>query len=97
LRCPAEHRSCIVKVMGYTAERTIPMPLMLGELYAALKSANVSDDQARRAAEEVAGSERRLSHIESDLALLKWMVATTAALGLGNLWLSFSILGRLPR
>jgi hypothetical protein len=74
---------------------------MLGNLYAALRSANVSDEQARAAAEEVAGFDHRIDRIESDLLLIKWMVATLLAvqlgLGLGNLWLSFNIVGRLPR
>jgi hypothetical protein len=74
---------------------------MLGQLYAALRSANVSDEHARAAAEEVAGFEVRISRIESDLRLIKWMVGTLLALqlglGFGNLWLSFNILGRLPR
>jgi len=74
---------------------------MLGQLYAALRSANVSDEQARAAAEAVAGFESRLARIEGDLRLIQWMLGTVVAvvvgLGLGNLWLSFSILGRLPR
>ena len=77
------------------------VPLMLGQLYAALRTANVPDDQARAAAEEVAGFEFRISRIESDLRLIKWMVGTLVALqiglGFGNLWLSFNILSRLPR
>ena len=77
------------------------MPLMLGHLYAALRSANLSDDQARAAAEEVAGFDTRISKIEARLLLLQWMVGTLLALqiglGFGNLWLSFDILSRLPR
>ena len=73
------------------------MPLMLGQLYTALRSANVPDEHARAAAEEVAGFETRIGRIESDLHLIKWMLGTIAALGFGNLWLSFNILGRLPR
>jgi hypothetical protein len=82
-------------------EGTNVVPLMLGHLYSALRSANVSDDQARAAAEEVAGFETGFSRIESDLRLIKWMVGTLVALqiglGFGNLWLSFNILSRLPR
>jgi hypothetical protein len=72
---------------------------MLGQLYAALRSANVPDDHARAAAEEVAGFENRIARIEGDLRLIQWMlgsvVALVVGLGLGNLWLSFNILGRL--
>ena len=74
---------------------------MLGELYAALRSANVPDEHARAAAEEVAGFETRIGRMKSDLHLIKWILGTLVALqiglGLGNLWLSFNILGRLPR
>jgi hypothetical protein len=77
------------------------VPLMLGQLYAALRTANVPGDQARAAAEEVAGFELRISRIDSDLRIIKWMVGSLIALqfgfGLGNLWVSFNILGRLPR
>lgn len=82
-------------------EGTNVVPLMLGQLYAALLSANVPADQARAAAEEVAGFDTRIGKIEGRLLLLQWMVGTLLALqiglGFGNLWLSFNILSRLPR
>ena len=53
-----------------------------------------------QAAEEVAGYETGLSSIEAKLRVLTWMVGfsltLTLALGIGNLWLSFQMLGRLP-
>jgi hypothetical protein len=74
---------------------------MLGQLYAALRTANVPDEHARAASEEVAGIETRICRIESNLHVIKWVIGTLIALqlglGLGNLWLSFNILGRLPR
>ena len=82
-------------------EGTNVVPLMLGQLYAALRTANVPDDQARAAAEEVAGFDSRIGRIEGALNLMQWMLGTVIALvlglGLGHLWLSFNILGRLPR
>jgi hypothetical protein len=81
-------------------EGTNVVPLMLGQLYAALRTANVPDDQARAAAEEVAGFDSRIGRIERDLLVIKWMLGTLLALqiglGFGNLWLSFNILSRLP-
>jgi hypothetical protein len=72
---------------------------MLGSLYDALRSANVADDKARLAAEEVALHEN--ARLAGDVRLVKWMLGTLIALqialGAGNLWLSFNILGRLPR
>lgn len=61
------------------------MSLMLGKLYTALKSAGASDGEAEAAAAEVAGYENRLGKIETDVAVIKWMVgfnlaATTAML-----------------
>ena len=56
------------------------MPMMLGRLYAALRKANVPEDEAREASEEVAGYETRLTKVESDLSVLKWMVAANIGL-----------------
>jgi hypothetical protein len=72
-------------------------------LRAALKLANVPDDAADRAAEEVAGFENRLAKIEADLTLLRWMVsvnvALTAVAGAPAVWLLIRVaakVGALP-
>jgi hypothetical protein len=52
---------------------------MISELYDALKSAGAPDDQARKAAEVMAGYENRFSRIVADLSLLKWMVGFALA------------------
>jgi len=65
------------------------MGMMLGSLYQALIDAKVTEERARRAAEEVALFETRLVPIERDLTLLKWMVGFNLALCLlmfGKLW-----------
>ena len=41
--------------------------------------------------------ESRLAGIDARLSLLTWMVATLTALAIGNLWLAFNILARLPK
>jgi hypothetical protein len=56
------------------------MAVMMGRLYAALREANVPEDKATAAAEEVAGFENRLGKVEGDLTLLKWMVGFNLAL-----------------
>jgi hypothetical protein len=56
-------------------------------LYDALKSAGAPDDQARKAAEVVAGYENRFARIETDLTLLKWMVGFNLAITIGVLML----------
>jgi len=52
--------------------------------YEALKEAGASDEKAREAAEEIAGFENRLTNIEGELKLIKWMLgfnlAATAAI-----------------
>jgi hypothetical protein len=58
------------------------MALMMGALYDALKSANVDDEKARKAAEEVAGFETRIASIDSRLAVLQWMLGSNIALTL---------------
>jgi hypothetical protein len=61
------------------------MALMLGALHRALMGAGASEEDARKAAEEVAGFENRLAKVEGDLVLLKWMVGTNIVLSLGIL------------
>ncbi len=46
------------------------------------KSAGADDDKARKAAEELAAYEPRFSKLESDVALLKWMVGFNIGLTL---------------
>lgn len=64
------------------------MSLMMGSLYEALRRANVPDDVARQAAEEVAGYDSRIAHVERDLTVLKWMVGS-------NIGLTIVVLARL--
>jgi hypothetical protein len=65
------------------------MALMLGALHRALIGAGASDDEARKAAEEVAGYERELASVKTDLTLLKWMVGTNIAMTIAILWKVF--------
>lgn len=58
------------------------MALMLSKTYDALRAAGAPDDMAREAAEEIAGFEDRLTGIESDLKLLKWMLGFNLALSM---------------
>lgn len=58
------------------------MALMMGALYDALKSANVDDEKARKAAEEVASFEQRINAIAGELSIVKWMVGSNIALTL---------------
>ncbi|MEO0875856.1 MAG: integrase [Bacteroidota bacterium] len=52
---------------------------MMGSLYNALVQAGVGQDEAAKAAEEVASYENRIAKIEVDLAVLKWMVGFNIA------------------
>ncbi len=58
------------------------MALMLSKTYDAFRAAGAPDDKAREAAEEIAGFEDRLTGIESDLKLLKWMLGFNLALSM---------------
>jgi hypothetical protein len=73
------------------------MPLMLGALYRALREAQVGDEHAQQAAEEVAAYDARLHIIESRLTLVTWMLGVVIALLIGVFWQGFTIMGRLPR
>jgi hypothetical protein len=57
------------------------MTLRLGALQDALLDPG-NAEKATRAAEELAGYDNRLSAIERDLTLLKWMVGTNVGLTL---------------
>jgi hypothetical protein len=52
---------------------------MLGKLYRALRSAEVSDDQAQAAGEEVAQFLNRVTKVEGDVLSLKWMIWSDAS------------------
>lgn len=64
------------------------MALMLSALYHALLEGHISEDTARKAAEEVAAYDNRLAAVESRLTLLTWMVGTNVAL-------TVAVLGKL--
>ncbi len=51
------------------------MAMMMGNLYQALLESGASDENARKAAEEVAVYDNRFAKVESELLLLKWMVS----------------------
>jgi hypothetical protein len=72
------------------------MSLRLGALHDALLDPG-NAEKAQRAAEEVAAYESRLGSIDTRLSVLQWMVGFLLALGLGQLWFTLTILGRLPR
>jgi hypothetical protein len=55
------------------------MAVMLSRTYDALIAAGAPEDKARAAAEELAGYESRFVKIETDLAVLKWMVGVVIA------------------
>ena len=63
------------------------MATMISELYDALKAAGAPEEQARRAAEVVAGCENRFSRTEGDLTVLKWMVGFNLAISVSTVML----------
>jgi hypothetical protein len=66
------------------------MAVMLSKTYDALIAAGAPDDKARAAAEELAGYESRFTKIETDLAVLKWMVGVNLAASLSLLIKAFT-------
>jgi hypothetical protein len=52
---------------------------MLSRTYDALVAAGSPEDKARAAAEELAGYESRFTKIETDLAVVKWMLGVVIA------------------
>ncbi len=58
------------------------MAVMPSKTYGALVAAGAPEDKARAAAEELAGCESRFAKVETDLAVLKWMVGVNLAASL---------------
>jgi hypothetical protein len=55
------------------------MAVMLAKTYDALIAAGAPEDKARDAAEELAAYENRFAKIETDLAVIKWMLGVVLA------------------
>ena len=72
------------------------MALMSSELYDALLEAGASEEKARKAAETIANYDSQFSEIRSELKVHRWMFGVLTTIGIGNVFLSFQILGRLP-
>ena len=50
------------------------MAVIMGSLYEALRSANVPDDKAIKAAEEAADFKGDIAALKGEISVLKWMV-----------------------
>jgi hypothetical protein len=57
----------------------VSMTTMITELYDALKDAGADEDKARKAAETVAAYENRFAKLDTDIAIVKWMVGFNLA------------------
>jgi hypothetical protein len=55
------------------------MTTMISEVYDAFVAAGAPTDKAKKAVEAIANYETRLSRIDGDLKLLKWMIAFVLA------------------
>jgi len=64
---------------------------MISEVYDALKEAGASEDKARKAAEVLANYESRFTRLESDHAVMKWMLGFLLAMEVATLWKVFSL------
>lgn len=66
------------------------MSTMISEVYDALKEAGASEEKARKAAEALASYENRFNRIESELAVMKWMLGFNLAMTVAILWKVFA-------
>ena len=64
------------------------MAVMMGSLYSALVKAGAGEDDAKKAAEEVAGFENRLASLDARVLVLTWMVGF-------NLAMTVAVVGKL--
>ena len=63
---------------------------MISQVYDARKEAGASDEKAKAAAQALANYENRFARIDTDLALLKWMIGFNLAFTMAILWKLFS-------
>jgi len=71
------------------------MALMLSKTYEAFLAAGAPEEKARGAAEEIAAYESRFAKIETDLAIVKWMIAGLYALGAPSVWLLLRVASKV--
>ncbi len=62
------------------------MALQLGAVRDALPSAGADQELASKAADELAGYDRDLTEVKSELKLIRWMLGTNLVVTLGILW-----------
>ncbi|MCA1662509.1 MAG: hypothetical protein LC648_10340 [Novosphingobium sp.] len=67
------------------------MATMIAEIYDAFRDAGASDEKARAAATALAEQDTRLSKIEADLSLTKWMVGFNVAMSVAILLKTFLV------
>ena len=91
-----------VKTLTATGAKTVryhaAMALRMGALYDALRAGQgIPEDVAKQAAEEVANYDNKLAALDTRVAVLTWIGGVILTLVMANLWLTITILGRLPR
>ena len=69
---------------------------MVAEVYDALREAGASEEKARKAAETIADYDNQFGEIRTELKVHRWILGVLTTIGIGNLFLSFQILTRLP-
>lgn len=71
------------------------MALMLSKTYEALLAAGAPEEMARGAAEEIAAYEGRLAKIDTDLAILKWMIVGLYVVEAPSIWLLLRVASKV--
>ena len=70
--------------------RRVARDMIIEEIYDALIEAGASEEKARAAARAMTNYETRISKIESDITLLKWMVGFNLAMTVAILFRVFA-------
>src|SRR3954449_12203948 len=80
-------------VLAHIPREETAMALMLGKLYDALRAGNVPEQQAREAAEEVAGYDREIASIRTDVRVVQAVSGIIVVILLAVLWQLFALRG----
>ncbi len=67
------------------------MSIMITEMYDALTEAGAQPQRARAAAESVADAQTRMSNIEAEIRMLKWMTGLNMILLIALLGINFQM------
>jgi hypothetical protein len=82
-------------LLAHISREETAMALMLGKLYDALRSGGIPDEKALAAAEEVAGYDREIASVRTDVRVVQAVSGIIVVILLAVLWQLFALRGEV--